>query len=358
MKAAKIIFWNENEERYEMQLGQLTCDSNIIDTASVKNLIVAPNDGDTFKLGSHTINSSDNSITTSNSIYECNGRFDVYGGIHVRKTNGVQAFSTGGGFIAASEIKELEVISGVQIGGNFSSILVKGDLIPESGYSLGDESTRWESVCSNILSTNDIMFTAESGTSQTITRKSVSGRLVQQYVSNLTFVMTQDSQHSAQIGSVGNGFPMVWNEMSSEDGYKLTLEALRDATSSLEAPNRFTVDLRSLSDASFTGDTVQKLHVPIGGLVMAKMPQAFAQAHKDEEFHAGCVLQIHDLSDANRWTEALYGFDASSGEESTEGAHILEAGLYRIIMGFNIVTTSIGIIRGPFDKPILLQRIR
>lgn len=354
MKAAKIIFWNENEERYEMQLGQLTCDSNIIDTASVKNLIVAPNDGDTFKLGSHTINSSDNSITTSNSIYECNGRFDVYGGIHVRKTNGVQAFSTGGGFIAASEIKELEVISGVQIGGNFSPILIKGDLIPESENSLGDESTRWESVYSNTLFTDNITF---YGSSQTILRRGPV-RFVQQYVSDLAFVMTQDSQHSAQIGSVGNEFPMVWNEMSSEDGYKLTLESLRDATSSLEAPNSFTVDLRSLSDASFTGDTVQKLHVPIGGLVMAKMPQAFAQAHKDEEFHAGCVLQIHDLSDANRWTEALYGFDASSGEESTEGAHILEAGLYRIIMGFNIVTTSIGIIRWPFDKPILLQRIR
>jgi len=440
MKAAKIVFWNENEERYEMQLGHLVCDNKLIigshetnqetgnivpsnsttemngevrvygnlifngnlepessetmyigsqdrvvkeihtdvlhantikalkevhtitldvqDTASVKNLIVAQNDGDTFKLGSHTINASDNSITPSNSIYECNGRFDVYGGIHVRKTNSVQAFSTGGGFIYASELRGIEVISGVQSGGSFSQISIKGDLMPEGEHSLGNENTRWESVCSKTLYTNDIMFTAESDTQHTISRISVSGRIFQQYVSDLTFIRNRYSQYNAQIGSMDKGVSLVWDEMSSEDGYKLTLETLRDGSSSMEVPQNFTLDLRSLSDVSFSGDTVQKLHVPIGGLVMAQMPQEFAQAHKDEEFHAGCVLEINDISRANQWTEALYGFDASSGDEYIEGNHILEDGLYRIVMGFTIVETYSGNVRGPFDKPILLQRIR
>lgn len=331
---------------------------DVQDTASVKNLIVAQNDGDTFKLGSHTINASDNSITPSNSIYECNGRFDVYGGIHVRKTNSVQAFSTGGGFIYASELKGIEVISGVQSGGSFSQISIKGDLMPEGEHSLGNENTRWESVCSKTLYTNDIMFTAESDTQHTISRISVSGRIFQQYVSDLTFIRNRYSQYNAQIGSMDKGVSLVWDEMSSEDGYKLTLETLRDGSSSMEVHQNFTLDLRSLSDVSFSGDTVQKLHVPIGGLVMAQMPQEFAQAHKDEEFHAGCVLEINDISRANQWTEALYGFDASSGDEYIEGTHILEDGLYRIIMGFTIVETYSGNVRGPFDKPILLQRIR
>lgn len=333
---------------------------DVQDTASVKNLIVAPNAGDTFKLGSHTVNSSDNSITTQNSIYECNGRFDVYGGISVKKTNGVQAFSSGGGFISASELKGIEVISGTQAGGNFSPIVIKGGLLPEeqeNGNSLGNDNTRWDAVCSKTLYTYDIVFT-ESDPLHTISRRSVSGRILQQYVMNLAFVGYRYSQYHATVGSIGNAVSQVWDEMSSENGYKLTLETLRDDSLSDESPQRYTFDLRSLSDASFSGDTIQKLSVPIGGLVMAQMPYEFAQAHKDEEFHAGMVIEINDSSLANQWTEAFYGFDASSGEEYIAGSHVLEEGLYRVIMGFSIVETYQGDVRGPFDKPILLQRIR
>lgn len=290
---------------------------NVYKSATIKNLTVAPNAGDTFKLGSHTVNSSDNSITTQNSIYECNGRFDVYGGISVKKTNGVQAFSTGGGFISASELKGIEVISGVQYGGNYRQITVMGSPILKE--------------TSNQKST--ISLSNESYTKT---------KLVQ----DITFI------HEDEGYFEGNGYS--WTEKASINGCKITVSSLRDDYTDINAdPSFYSLDLRTLSSAQ-TNESTHTISVPVGGLVMAQMSSEFAQAHKDEEFHAGAVIEINDSS-TTWWAEAVYGYDASSGSEYIYGSHRLESGTYRVITGFNIVETYQGEIRCP--NQILLQRI-
>jgi hypothetical protein len=168
-------------------------------------------------------------------------------------------------------------------------------------------------------------------------------------VQDITFI------HEDEVYFEGNGYS--WTEKASINGCKITVSSLRDDYTDINAdPSFYSLDLRTLSRAQ-TNESTHTISVPVGGLVMAQMSSEFAQTHKDEEFHAGTVIEINDSS-STWWTEAVYGYDASSGEEYIYGSHRLESGTYRVIMGFSIVETYHGEVRGPFDKPILLQRIR
>jgi len=244
MKAAKIVFWNENEERYEMQLGQLTCDSLILNgqglenvamfdishpypgssrytlrlvsgplettgmsdvnvpqtvvftgettlsasvmlngntqvtgpfsvyssatfngNATFKNIVAAQESTDSFRVGSHTVNQSDGSITNSGNISDMNGRVDVYGTIRVVKTKSFSAHSTGGGYISVPYIEEVEKLIGHDNGHSYDSIEVQGSLIPSSNginhttFALGSESDPWPFVYSNTVNANTLNLT-------------------------------------------------------------------------------------------------------------------------------------------------------------------------------------------------------
>ena len=244
MKSTKIVFWNENEERYEMQLGQLTCDSLILSgqgfdnvamfdishpypgssrytlrlvsgplettgmsdvtipqtivftgettlsasvmlngntqvtgpfsvyssatfngNATFKNIVASPESTDSFRVGSHTVNPSDGSITNSGNISDMNGRVDVYGTIRVVKTKSFSAHSTGGGYISVPYLEEVEKLIGHDNGHSYDSIEVQGSLIPSSNglnsetYAIGSESAPWPFVYSNTINATTMNLT-------------------------------------------------------------------------------------------------------------------------------------------------------------------------------------------------------